>query len=84
MEVHLVLLATGHEEHVDVVGRQELLDGVLPPLLPPSGNGSHQPSSVSTALYPRATSSPTMLDFPAPVIPVSSTRFTVAGGLSAA
>jgi transposase len=44
----------------------------------PSGNGSHHPSSVSTALYPRAASASITLDFPVPDMPVSSTRFTVA------
>jgi hypothetical protein len=42
----------------------------------PSGSGSHQPSSVSTALNPSATSSLITLDFPVPDIPVSRTRFT--------
>jgi hypothetical protein len=42
----------------------------------PSGQGSHHPSSVSTALYPRATNARTTLDFPVPDIPVRSTRFT--------
>ena len=36
------------------------------------------PSSVSTALYPRAASARTTLDFPVPDIPVSRTRFTEA------
>jgi hypothetical protein len=44
----------------------------------PPGMGSHHPSSVSTALNPRADSVPMMLDLPVPDIPVSSTRFTAA------
>jgi hypothetical protein len=38
-------------------------------------SGSHQPSPVSTALYPSAASSPVTLDFPVPVTPVSRTRY---------
>ena len=44
----------------------------------PPGSGSHQPSSVSMALYPSAASSPITLDFPVPDMPVSRTRFTAA------
>jgi hypothetical protein len=42
----------------------------------PSGWRSDHPSSVSTALYPRATSSRMTLDFPVPDIPVRRIRFT--------
>src|SRR5665811_1566310 len=44
----------------------------------PSGSGSHHPSSVSTALYPRAASALMTLDFPVPAMPVSRTRFMTA------
>ncbi len=43
----------------------------------PPGSCLHQPSSVSTALYPSAPSSRITLDLPVPDIPVSKTRSTI-------
>ena len=35
VELHLVLFASGHEQHVGVLGGQQRLDGVLTPALAP-------------------------------------------------
>ena len=50
----------------------------------PHDRCSHQPSSVSMALYLSAASSRITLDFPVPDIPGSRTRFTVVSIRSAA
>jgi hypothetical protein len=72
------LLAAGDEQHSSVLGVQELADRVLSPALAAVRQRSHQPSSVSTAVNPRADSARITLDLPVPDIPVSSTRFTAA------
>jgi len=63
METDLVLLAPGDEPDIGVLGVQHCGDGHR---CHPSDIGSHQPSSVSMALYPSAVSSPITLDFPVP------------------
>lgn len=50
----------------------------------PSGVGTLNPSSVSTARKPWATSARTTLDFPVPDMPVMSTRTPTSSGTSTA
>lgn len=78
MGTDLVLLASGQEQHIGVLGVQESRDSVLSPPLPPVGQRL-PPAVVSVdGLVPEAASPPITLDFPVPDMPVSRTRFTAA------
>jgi hypothetical protein len=78
MEPDRVLLAASDEQHIRILGVQQLTDRVLPPALAAIRRRLDHPSSVSMALNPRADSAWMTLDSPVPDIRVSSTRSTAA------
>lgn len=66
MELHLVLLAAGHEQHIRILGSQECLNGVLRPHLTAVRQRPDHRHRRRWPLYPRAACARAALGLPAP------------------